>query len=119
MLLEEIDEYFNKIDKKYKKIGKVSWKDKCYNVSNDEMVELTLRWQKTNSDIEKNKIAERVIEKTDNFVRNRVYWHFGKDYYDDLVQEGKIGIAKTMEYFDINKGKISLLLPNGVFLIEL
>lgn len=80
---------------------KNSWN--TYYVNNDSVLELIEEFNIL--PIEgKRKIKEKIIKLLSYLVFKRIKGYKNKPYYDDLLQEGKIGLMKAVEDFDINRG---------------
>ncbi len=72
-----------------------------YPVTNEEALEL-INLIKSQND--KNALSKLVV-KLSYLVQSRIKNHNGKYFYDDLLQEGRIGIIKAVEDFDLERSK--------------
>jgi len=80
---------------------KNSWNS--YYVNNDSVLELIEKYSGLSSDGKK-KIQEKIVKLLAYLVFKRIRGYKNKPYYDDLLQEGKIGLIKAIEDFDISRG---------------
>jgi len=67
---------------------------------NSEIIELFAKYYTTNSKVARDKIINSTLRLVVKIAHR--YKHYGK--FDDLVQEGNIGLLKAIEKFDLTKG---------------
>jgi RNA polymerase sporulation-specific sigma factor len=79
---------------------KNTW-NKTYYVYNDEILSLISMWKKSSN---KSMYEEKIIDKMGFMIYNRISYYKNTSLYEDLLQEGRIGILKAMEKFDITRG---------------
>jgi len=80
---------------------KNSWNS--YYVNNDSVLELIEKFSTLPVEGKK-KIQEKIVKLLSYLIFKRIRGYKNKPYYDDLLQEGKIGLMKAIEDFDINRG---------------
>jgi len=74
-----------------------------YFVTNDEALEMIDGWRNADS-AGKSKIETKVVSRLSYLVQSRIKRHKGNSFYDDLLQEGKIGLMKAVHDFDSDRG---------------
>ena len=74
-----------------------------YYMYNDEVLDYLDKYHKA-SGITKERIQDDLVGKLTYLVQARVKGYKGKPYYIDLLQEGRVGLLKAIEKFDINRG---------------
>jgi len=72
---------------------------KKYYVSNDEVLKLF-----KSENLSKKQITEIITKKLSYMVLARIKKHRRAEYYEDLIQEGMIGLIKAVADFDYNRG---------------
>lgn len=80
-----------------------SW-NKTYFVYNDEILELIQLWKEA-SPKKKSVIQGKIIDRMGYIICKRINRYKGSNIYDDLLQEGRMGIITAMEKFDISRGR--------------
>jgi len=76
--------------------------DKYY-VNNDEALALLQMWR--NGSVKDRTIVEKqIIHRLSYLVYSRVKGYKGKQYYEDLLQEGKAGLLESVRKFDSARG---------------
>lgn len=78
-----------------------SWKS--YYVSNDLILKL-IKSYKTLSIEDKRKKREEILELLSYLIFSRTKGYKDKIYYEDLLQESRIGLLKAVEEFDVERG---------------
>lgn len=53
---------------------------------------------------EKYKLIDEIVNKLSYLIYSKIKKHRGKIFYEDLVQEGKLGLIKAIEDFDPKRG---------------
>ena len=74
-----------------------------YYVYNCDVV-LQIEKLKTVPDAEKQHIKEQLITSLSYLVCSKIKKHHNKIFYEDLLQEGKLGLVKAIEDFDSKRG---------------
>lgn len=74
-----------------------------YIVKNKDVLEILDNW-KTSNKKQKLKIESRLINDLTYFIQSKIKQHKGKAFYDDLVQEGRLGISKAVKDFNPERG---------------
>lgn len=80
----------------------MNW-NKTYYVYNDEILELIDIWKQAPKN-KKSVIQGKIIEKMGYIVNKRIMRYKNSGLYDDLLQEGRLGIITAMEKFDLSRG---------------
>jgi RNA polymerase sigma factor (sigma-70 family) len=75
-----------------------------YLVSNEEILILVDLWRAADEH-EKNALADRLVSRLCFLVHSKIRAHKGSPIYDDLLQEGRIGIMRALEDFRPERGK--------------
>jgi RNA polymerase sigma factor (sigma-70 family) len=79
-------------------------KRRNYLVSNEEILLLVEAWQIA-SQKDKNALANKLLSRLGFLVHSRVRAHKGSPFYDDLLQEGRLGIMRALEDFRSERGR--------------
>jgi len=74
-----------------------------YYVYNDEVLALIKIWREA-SQKDKEKILTELVRRLSYMVQARIKGYRNQAIYLDLLQEGKIGLMKAIESFDISRG---------------
>ena len=72
-----------------------------YPVTNEEILKLLEQINPEN----KQDILSEIVMKLSYLVHSKIKNHNGKYFYDDLLQEGRLGIIKAVEDFNPERGK--------------
>lgn len=73
-----------------------------YYVTNDEALALVKIYKE--SSVERNTIKGVLIKKLEYLVYAKIKGYRNRFYYDDLLQEGRIGLVKAVDNFDPTQG---------------
>lgn len=79
-------------------------KQKKYLVSSEEILILINSWKNAEKK-EKDEIINQLIKRLTFLVCARIKHHKNSPFYDDLLQEGKLGILKAIQDFDPERGR--------------
>lgn len=79
-------------------------KARRYLVSNEEILVLVDLWRDAEQP-EKTRLANRVVSRLTFLVHSRIRLHKGSPLYDDLLQEGRLGIMKALQDFEPERGR--------------
>jgi len=86
------------------KIQNKEWdKDSKYPVYNNEALALVSMW-KNSSGREKAIAEKQIYHRLSYLIYKRIRGYKNSDYYDDLLQEGKLGLITAVEKFDPARG---------------
>lgn len=75
----------------------------CYYVCNEEILAHFRLWKDAVGD-QKSLIQSEFIKRLTFLVQSRISRYRMQPYYEDLLQEGKIGLMKAMDNFDPERG---------------
>jgi RNA polymerase sigma factor (sigma-70 family) len=79
-------------------------KTRRYLVSNEEILILVDLWRNADQS-EKNRLANQVVSRLAFLVHSRIRFHKGSPLYDDLLQEGRLGIMRALQDFEPERGR--------------
>jgi len=79
-------------------------KTRRYLVNNEEILVLIESWRNANQH-EKTKLANQVVSRLAFLVHSKIRLHKGSPLYDDLLQEGRLGIMKALQDFEPERGR--------------
>ena len=74
-----------------------------YFVDNNDIINLVSNWKRANPSVQK-KIQDEIIRKLTYMVQSRIKRYKNTSFYEDLLQEGRIGIITAIKKFDIERG---------------
>ena len=77
---------------------------RTYIVDNEEILPLVDLWQAADSK-GKNVLANQVVSRLGFLVHSKVKAHRQSPFYEDLVQEGRLGIVRALEDFRSERGR--------------
>lgn len=80
---------------------KRKWED--YPVTNEEVLVLLNSLDNTDKQ-EYTNIISNIVSKLNYLIQSRIKKHHGRMFYEDLLQEGKIGLIKAIKDFDQERG---------------
>lgn len=75
-----------------------------YLVDNDEIMILVGMWR-TADQRGRSQLGNRLVSRLAFLVHSKIRAHRGLPIYDDLLQEGRLGIMRALEDFDPERGK--------------
>lgn len=78
-------------------------KNAKYPVYNEEALELVRQW-KSSSGRQRALAEKQIYHRLSYLIYKRIRGYRKCDYYDDLLQEGRIGLITAVEKFDSNRG---------------
>lgn len=78
---------------------------KEYIMTNDEVLVIVEAWRSASCPQRKRAIGGRVVSKLGFLIQSRLKSHRGSALYDDLFQEGRLGIMRALQDFDPERGK--------------
>jgi len=76
-----------------------------YLVTNEEILALVDMWRAAAHKGGKNTLANQLVSRLGFLVHSKIRAHKGSPFYDDLLQEGRIGIMRALEDFRPERGK--------------
>jgi RNA polymerase sigma factor (sigma-70 family) len=76
----------------------------AYLVDNDEILALVDSWRAA-SQPEKNRLANRLVSRLAFLIHARIKFHKGSHLYDDLLQEGRLGIMRALQKFEPERSR--------------
>lgn len=79
-------------------------KQKKYLVSSEEILILIDSWKNAEKK-EKDILINQLIKRLTFLVCSKIKCHKNSPFYDDLLQEGKLGILKAIQDFDPERGR--------------
>jgi len=75
-----------------------------YAVTNDEALAMLDSWRDAGGD-RKRKLAGEMVTRLTYLVQSRIRRHRGQTFYDDLLQEGRMGLMNAFVKFNPERGK--------------
>jgi RNA polymerase sigma factor (sigma-70 family) len=81
--------------------SEAAWKS--YYVTNDQVLALIRMWKEA-SPTHKSKIQGIIIERLSYLIYSRIKGYKTRSFYSDLIQEGRIGLLKAIQDFDMERG---------------
>jgi len=75
-----------------------------YYINNKDVVFFIRDFKKCNDEKEKKILLDRLIKLLSYMIHSKIKVFRNKDFYDDLLQEGKIALIKAINDFDENRG---------------
>lgn len=82
--------------------GERQWEG--YAVTNDEALSMLESWRQAGG-ARKRKLAGEMVSRLTYLVQSRIRRHRGQAFYDDLLQEGRIGLMNAFVKFNPERGK--------------
>jgi len=79
-------------------------KTRRYLVSNEEILVLVDLWREATHS-KKASLANQVVSRLTFLVHSRIRLHKGSPLYDDLLQEGRLGIMRALQDFEPERGR--------------
>jgi RNA polymerase sigma factor (sigma-70 family) len=77
--------------------------DNRYFITNDEVLGLLESWRKS-SGRRKLIIKDNMIEKLSYIIQSKIRPYKGRSFYEDLLQEGRIGLSNAIDQFNAKRG---------------
>lgn len=78
-------------------------KNSKYHMCNDEVLSLIEEWKGSSLQY-KDKILSDLVYKLSYMVKSKIRYYRSQFFYDDLLQEGKIGVMRAIEDFNPSRG---------------
>lgn len=78
---------------------------KEYIMTNDEILVIVEAWRAASCPRRKRMFENQVISKLGFLIQSRLKPHRGSMLYDDLFQEGRLGVLRALQDFDPERGK--------------
>lgn len=75
-----------------------------YLVNNEEILVLVNSW-KTAGQADRPRLANQVVTRLTFLVHSRIRSHKGSPLYEDLLQEGRLGIMRALQDFEPERGR--------------
>jgi RNA polymerase primary sigma factor len=75
-----------------------------YLVGDEEILALVESWRIADQD-RRPPLANRIVARLGFLVRSRIRSHRGSPLYDDLLQEGRLGIMRALQDFEPKRGR--------------
>jgi RNA polymerase sigma factor (sigma-70 family) len=79
-------------------------KQRRYLVDNEEILVLVDLWRVAGCE-EKRRLANQVVGRLAFLVHSKIRSHKGSPLYDDLLQEGQLGIMRALQDFEPERGR--------------
>jgi RNA polymerase sigma factor (sigma-70 family) len=76
-----------------------------YIVTNDEILAVVEAWRGADCPKKKRRLGGEVVSSLGFLIQSRLKPHRGAAFYDDLFQEGRLGVMRALEDFDPERGK--------------
>lgn len=80
------------------------FKPRKYLVSNEEILIIAEQWQTAHGK-DKSFLANKLVSRLSFLVQSKIRNHRGSSFYDDLLQEGRLGIMRALEDFRPERGR--------------
>lgn len=74
-----------------------------YYVTNDQVIDILKEFSVSSAE-DKIKIENNLVGQLNYLVQSKIKGYRNKTFYNDLLQEGKIGLLKAINDFDLNRG---------------
>lgn len=75
-----------------------------YAVTNDEVLSMLDAWRGASDVRDKSRMEGQLVSKLTYLVQSRIKRHRGQAFYDDLLQEGRLGLLKAAHDFNPERG---------------
>lgn len=79
-------------------------KHRRYLVNNEEILVLVGLWRGADRE-EKRRLANQVVSRMGFLIHSRIRQHKGSPLYDDLLQEGRLGVMRALKDFEPERGR--------------
>jgi RNA polymerase sigma factor (sigma-70 family) len=89
--------------------NKKNWDD--YYMTNESILSLIKSWKKATPAMQP-KIQSFIVEQLSYLVYSKVKGYKSKLFYNDLIQEGRMGLLKSIQDFDVKRGPNFFKLAN-------
>lgn len=79
------------------------WQQKFYYVKNEDVLAIWRTWRHASLK-EKRSVEDLLIKKLSYLVYKRIQGYKNKPFYEELIQEGRLGLLKAVHQFNPDKG---------------
>jgi len=86
--------------------------ERHYIVGNEEIIPIIDRLKNTTDVKSRKKLENKLVSRLTFLVQSRIKSHKGSPIYDDLLQEGRLGIVKAIEDFRPERGRNFFMFAN-------